>query len=57
MAKRKYLLQEEFDDFVNNHFHTLTVEVARLAGGQKVAIALLIAIIGLVAVIVGFSVV
>tara|TARA_Y100000310_G_scaffold336735_1_gene422072 strand:+ start:1524 stop:1697 length:174 start_codon:yes stop_codon:yes gene_type:complete len=53
----KFLTREEFRKFVDNHFHTLTVEVAKLAGGQKVAIILLTAIVGLVAVVVGLSVV
>lgn len=52
-----YVTKEEFRNFVDNHFHTLTLKVATLAGGQKVVIALLTALVGLVAVVVGLSVV
>lgn len=52
-----YLTKDEFNKFVNNHFHTLTLKVATLAGGQKVVILLLTALIGLVAVAIGVSVV
>ena len=53
----KYLTTEEFRTWTDNHFHTLQVEVARLGGGQKVSILLLIALVGLVSVVVGLSVV
>tara|TARA_Y100000310_G_scaffold342846_2_gene447850 strand:+ start:1296 stop:1490 length:195 start_codon:yes stop_codon:yes gene_type:complete len=56
MASKKYVTREEFDKFVESRFYELsddvkllTVELAKLSGGQKVALILLTAIVGLVA--------
>ena len=43
-----YVTHKEFNNFVTNHFHTLSNTVSELQGGQRVAIIMLGALVGLV---------
>lgn len=47
--ERDYLTRKEFREFRDNHFHALELKVAELVGGNRVQLAFLIAIMGLVA--------
>ena len=51
MPKKEYLTREEFADFRDNHFHTLELRVAEILGGQRVQLAVGVAIMGMVAAI------
>ena len=48
MAKPDYLTREEFADFRDNHFHTLELRVAEILGGQRVQLAVGVAVMSLV---------
>lgn len=56
MAGKRYLTEEKFDTFMNNHFHTLTREVSELKGAQKIVIAMVAALLALMVAVVVLAV-